>query len=145
MPKPRRRTRLVLRHPGSPEKLVSREEQPVAIQPANAPPRVVSTIPVLPAPGAAPAGPPAAVAPAPPAAPALPSAPPKVAGPAQPPRTLAGSGEPKKIHTVTIRSDQVGNPNAAAPAPAASSRPGTCGPAQSNRSACQGSGTQGRR
>ena len=105
---------------GAPDKLVSREEQPVAIQPANAPPRVVSTIPVLPAPGAAPAGPPAAVAPAPPAAPAQPSAPPKVAGPAQPPAApLAGSGEPKKIHTVTIRSDQVGNPSAAAPAPAA--------------------------
>jgi hypothetical protein len=104
---------------GSPDKLVSREEQPVAIQPANAPPRVVSTIPVLPAPGAAPAGPPAAVAPAPPAAPALPSAPPKVAAPAQPPAApLAGSGEPKKVHTVTIRSDQVGNPSAAAPAPA---------------------------
>ena len=102
--------------PGSPEKLVPREEQPVAIQPANAPPRVVSTIPVPPAPGAAPAGPPAAVAPAPPAAPAQPSAPPKVAGPAQPPTApLAGSGEPKKIHTVTIRSDQVGNPSAAAP------------------------------
>ncbi len=105
---------------GAPDKLVSREEQPVAIQPANAPPRVVSTIPVLPAPGAAPAGPPASVAPAPPAAPALPSAPSKVAGPAQPPAApLAGSGEPKKIHTVTIRSDQVGNPSAAAPAPAA--------------------------
>ena len=100
---------------GAPDKLVSREEQPVAVQSANAPPRVVSTIPVLPAPGAAPAGPPAAVAPAPPAAPAQPSAPPKVAAPAQP---LAGSGEPKKIHTVTIRSDQIGNPNAAAPAPA---------------------------
>ena len=105
---------------GAPDKLVSREEQPVAIQPANAPPRVVSTIPVLPAPGAAPAGPPAAVAPAPFAAPALPSVPPKVAGPAQPPAApLAGSGEPKKIHTVTIRSDQVGNTSAAAPAPAA--------------------------
>src|SRR5579862_6825884 len=38
---------------GSPDKLLSREEQPVAIQPANAPPRVVSTIPVLPAPCAA--------------------------------------------------------------------------------------------
>jgi hypothetical protein len=100
---------------GSPDKLVSREEQPVAIQPANAPPRIVSTIPVLPAPGAAPSGPPAAVAPA---APALPSAPSKVAAPAQPPAApLAGSGEPKKVHTVTIRSDQVGNPSAAAPAP----------------------------
>ena len=40
--------------PGSPEKLVSREEQPVAIQPPNAPPRVVSTIPVPPTPSAAP-------------------------------------------------------------------------------------------
>jgi sporulation related protein len=103
--------------PGSPEKLVSREEQPVAIQPPNAPPRVVSTIPVLPAPGVAPPGPPAAVAPAPPAAPTLPSAPGKVAAAGQP-APLAGSGEPKKVHTVTIRSDQVGNGNAAAPAPA---------------------------
>jgi SPOR domain len=103
--------------PGSPDKLVSREEQPVAIQPANAPPRVVSTIPVLPAPGAAPAGAPTAGAL--PAIPAQPSAPPKAAGPAQPPAApLAGSGEPKKVHTVTIRSDQVGNANAAAPAPA---------------------------
>jgi hypothetical protein len=49
----------------------------------------------------------------------LPSAPPKVAAPGQAPGApLAGSGEPKKIHTVTIRSDQVGNPSAAAPAPA---------------------------
>ena len=104
---------------GAPDKLVSREEQPVTVQPANAPPRVVSTIPVLPAPGAAPAGPPAAGAPALPAVPAQPSAPPKVAGPAQPPAPpLAGSGEPKKVHTVTIRSDQVGN-TAPAPAPAA--------------------------
>jgi len=97
---------------GSPEKLVSREEQPVAIQPPNAPPRVVSTIPVLPAPGA-----PAAAAPSLPAVPASPSAPPKVAGPAQPsPTATAGSPEPKKVHSVTIRGDQVGNPNAATPA-----------------------------
>jgi SPOR domain len=107
---------------GSPEKLVSREEQPVAIQPPNAPPRVVSTIPVLPAPGAAPAG----AAPSLPAVPASPSAPPRVAGPAQPsPTATAGSPEPKKVHTVTIRGDQMGNPNAAAsaapgPAPVAS-------------------------
>ena len=100
--------------PGSSDKLVSREEQPVPVQPANAPPRVVSTIPVLPAPGAAPAGGPAL-----PAVPAQPSAPPKAAAPAQPPAApVAGSGEPKKVHTVTIRSDQVGNANAAAPAPA---------------------------
>jgi len=103
--------------PGSPDKLVSREEQPVAVQPANAPPRVVSTIPVLPAPGAAPAGAPTAGAL--PAIPPQPSAPPKAAGSGQPPAApLAGSGEPKKVHTVTIRSDQVGNANAAAPAPA---------------------------
>jgi hypothetical protein len=105
--------------PGASDKLVSREEQPVAIQPANAPPRVVSTIPVLPAPGAAPAGAPTTGAPALPAVPAQPSAPPRAAGPTQPPAApLAGSGEPKKVHTVTIRSDQVGNANAAAPAPA---------------------------
>jgi hypothetical protein len=105
--------------PGASDKLVSREEQPVTVQPANAPPRVVSTIPVLPAPGAAPAGPAAAGAPALPAVPAQPSAPPKAAGSAQPPAApLAGSGEPKKVHTVTIRSDQVGNANAAAAAPA---------------------------
>ena len=106
---------------GSPEKLVSREEQPVAIQPPNAPPRVVSTIPVLPAPGA-----PAAAAPSLPAVPASPSAPPKIATPTQPsPTATAGSPEPKKVHTVTIRGDQMGNPNAAAsaapgPAPVAS-------------------------
>jgi hypothetical protein len=106
--------------PGASDKLVSREEQPVTVQPANAPPRVVSTIPVLPAPGAAPAGPAAAGAPALPAVPAQPSAPPKAAGSAQPPAApLAGSGEPKKVHTVTIRSDQVGNATAPAPAPAA--------------------------
>ena len=104
---------------GSPEKLVSREEQPVAIQPPNAPPRVVSTIPVLPAPGAAPAGSPATAAPSLPAVPASPSAPPRVAGPAQPsPTATAGSPEPKKVHTVTIRGDQMGNANAAASAPA---------------------------
>ena len=105
--------------PGASDKLVSREEQPVAVQPANAPPRVVSTIPVLPAPGAGAAGAASAGAPALPAVPAQPSAPPKAAGPAQPPAApLAGSGEPKKVHTVTIRSDQVGNANAAVPAPA---------------------------
>jgi hypothetical protein len=104
---------------GAPDKLVSREEQPIPVQPANAPPRVVSTIPVLPAPGAAPAGAPTAGAPALPAVPVQPSAPPKAAGPAQAPAAPpAGSGEPKKVHTVTIRSDQVGNANAAAPAPA---------------------------
>jgi hypothetical protein len=116
---------------GAPDKLVSREEQPIPVQPANAPPRVVSTIPVLPAPGAAPAGAPTTGAPALPAVPAQPSAPPKAAGPAQAPAApLAGSGEPKKVHTVTIRSDQVGNANAAAPAPAPAARPKAEAPAR---------------
>ena len=43
-------------------------------------------------------------------------APPKVGAPGQPPAAPAGSGgEPKKVHTVTIRSDQVGNANAQLP------------------------------
>jgi sporulation related protein len=107
-------------NPGSPEKLVSREEQPVPIQPPNAPPRVVSTIPVLPAPGAAPgAAPGGALALAP-----VSPAPPKAAAPGQPAAATpapAGSTEPKKVHTVTIRPDQMGGaPNvpAAVPAPA---------------------------
>ena len=121
-------------NPGSAEKLVSREEQPVAIQPPNAPPRVMSTIPVLPDPNAPPAGalpannlpapnmivqaPPAAAAPAPMAAP------PKVAPPAQTPAAPpAGSAEPKKIHTLTIRTDQNGNTAAPAPAPAQAPTP----------------------
>jgi hypothetical protein len=35
---------------GGDDKLVSREEQPVPVQPSNPPPRVIATIPVLPAP-----------------------------------------------------------------------------------------------
>jgi hypothetical protein len=107
-------------NPGSPEKLVSREEQPVPIQPPNAPPRVVSTIPVLPAPGAAPgAAPGGALALAP-----VSPAPPKASVPGQPAAVApppVGSTEPKKVHTVTIRPDQMGGtPNvpSAVPAPA---------------------------
>jgi SPOR domain len=94
------------------EKLVSREEQPGAIQPQNAAPRVVATIPVVPAPAAAPSS--NAVAPAPVVAPV---AAPAVA-PASPP-AAAGSTEPKKVHTVLIRPDQSGGTNMAAAAPPA--------------------------
>jgi hypothetical protein len=104
---------------GSSEKLVSREEQPVEIQePPKTAPRVISTIPIAPNPngagaGAAPFAPaPAAAAPAatPPSITTVPAAPPPPAAPV--------SAEPKKIHTVTIRSDQSGGTDAGA-APAA--------------------------
>jgi hypothetical protein len=110
---------------GSSEKLVSREEQPVEIQePPKTAPRVISTIPIAPNgnSGAAPfASAPAAAAPAaaPPAITTVPAAPP-------PPAAAAASGEPKKIHTVTIRSDQSSGADAggAGPAPQHSSRSG---------------------
>ena len=104
---------------GSTENLVSREEQPVAIEAPKAAPRVVATIPVvgngqnsMPAgiagmPGTAAQNGPNRVAsadppwPAPPAAPAAAT---PAAGPATQP--AQASSEPKKIRTVTIRSDQ---------------------------------------
>ena len=109
---------------GSSEKLVSREEQPVEIQePPKTAPRVISTIPIAPNgnSGPAPFAPaPAAAAPAaPPAITTIPAAPPA-------PAPAPASGEPKKIHTVTIRSDQSGGADAggAGPAPQHSSRSG---------------------
>jgi SPOR domain len=127
---------------GSTEKLVSREEQPVNVEPPKVAPRVVATIPITTAQGpvpqvaasAAPA--PAAAAPNPGPSPAPPppmpataaagaalstSAPPASAAPmaaAAPPV----SPEPKKVHTVTIRADQPSGsdaqPATSAPAPA---------------------------
>jgi hypothetical protein len=103
------------------EKLVPREEQPVPIQPQNAPPRVVATIPVVPQSATLPAAQSAngaqgqSVFPPPPA----PAAP-----PAQP--AAVGSAEPKKIHTVTIRTNQ---PPPANIDPAAQSAPATHAPA----------------
>jgi hypothetical protein len=98
-------------HSGSAEKLVSREEQPVDVPaPVNTAPRVVSTIPIFPAPTAGPPGGqssvamtpgfPAPVTPAPATVPVAPAAPAAAAGP--PP----ASPEPKKIHTIAIRPDQ---------------------------------------
>jgi hypothetical protein len=116
----------------SSENLVSREEQPVNIEPPKPAPRVVSAIPInsgqnITPPGAAPT-PSGAFATAPNAAPAAspwPPAPPMAATlPA--PAPAGGSGqvptEPKRIHTVTIRPDQgapVEAANPAVPPPAA--------------------------
>jgi hypothetical protein len=116
---------------GSTESLVSREEQPVAV---DAPRRVVSTVPIAadgqsPMPpgmsGLAPATtnqiPNRAVASADPPWPAPPATLPAAAAPAAaapPPATP----EPKKIHTVTIRNDQTGAASDGAAPPAAAAR-----------------------
>jgi len=104
----------------SAEKLVPREEQPVPIQPQNAPPRVVATIPVVPQSATLPAAQSAngvqGQSVFPPAPGAVPPAPP----------AAAGSAEPKKIHTVTIRANQ---PPPANIDPAAQSAPATHAPA----------------
>lgn len=118
---------------GSTDSLVSREEQPLNVEPAKQPPRVVASIPVPPtqngpppglivggAPGPAPAANAAAPSPWPPAPPPMTKttpAPTPTPGPAQ------VTAEPKRIHTVTIRPDQGANSDAApappvAPAPA---------------------------
>jgi hypothetical protein len=107
------------------EKLVSREEQPVNVQPPA--PRVVSTIPIFPDPNSSGAanvlanGPSGAPMP-PPQTPAMPvqgavvpPMPAPGAAPMPPPAAMAAG--PKKIHTVSIRPD--GAPDtAAAPPPA---------------------------
>jgi SPOR domain len=102
-------------NPGAPAQLVPREEQPVAVQPPPGPPKVLSQIPVPPAPSAPPAVAPAPDMNAPPAAPAAP----KMTAPGQPQATAPMPGEPKKVHTIAIPSDQVGNNATAAPPPAA--------------------------
>jgi len=106
---------------GSTENLVSREEQPVTIDAPKGASHVVSTIPIVTngqttmPPGMS-GMPPATTAqaglpwPAPPSTTAA-------AGPAA--ATAPVSSEPKKIHTVTIRTDQTGAvPDGAAPAAA---------------------------
>jgi hypothetical protein len=121
------------------EKVVSREEQPVDVPaPVNNAPRVVSTIPIFPAPpppqGAWASGVAGIGVPSTPAAGAMASAStptmpasgqamsPAAAAPV-PQIPTALSTEPRKIHTVAIRPDQAGAPEAplpaAAPAPSA--------------------------
>jgi hypothetical protein len=112
------------------ENVVSREEEPINIEPPKPAPRIISTIPVTnnqgaalppsvvasvtPMPGsAAPAGAPASV---PSGSPAWASSPaigaPVATAPAQPSPPVSTAAapppEPKKIHTVTIRPDQAG-------------------------------------
>jgi SPOR domain len=128
---------------GSTENLVSREEQPVTIEAPRAAPRVVSTIPIATNGQAAmPPGmsgmPPATTGqtgspwPAPPST--LP-APSQAAAPAAAPPPPVSS-EPKKIHTVTIRTDQTGAvPDSAAgsSAPAAAATHAQSRPAGSSK------------
>ncbi len=111
---------------GSGEKLVSREEKPVDVPaPVNTAPRVVSTIPVFPAPdtqGAGMAsmapGMTAPVTPTPVAPPTGPAGPPLPTAAAAVPAAPVTTPEPKKIHTVAIRPDQMGGTDAPAAAPA---------------------------
>jgi len=125
-------------NPAAPEKLVSREEQPVAVQSPNAPPRVVSTIPVPPlgaaqtAPGGLTGPVPNVIAPAPVTAPGPAAASPRAAAPGQPAAAVpAPTTEPKKVHTVAIHPDQPGSGEAAAAAPAPAARARTPEPARS--------------
>jgi hypothetical protein len=126
------------------EKVVSREEQPVDVPaPVNNAPRVVSTIPIFPAPpppqgawasGVAGTGvpsAPAAGAMAPASAPAMPAygqaMSPTAAAPV-PQAPTAASTEPKKIHTVAIRPDQSGGADASSSAPLALAPRAVAGP-----------------
>jgi sporulation related protein len=141
------------------EKLVSREEQPVDVPaPANQTPRAVSTIPIFPDPNSGQAGVPSSAqgaglasgapsAPAPtapvqanviPAAPAAsiwppassvqPAAPAPAADAASA-SPAAFSTAPRKVHTVIIRSDQVGPATADASSSAAPAEPTAPAPA----------------
>lgn len=130
---------------GSTENLVSREEQPVTIEAPKPAPRVVSTIPIVTnGQGALPPGmsgvPPATIGqngpnrvaaadppwPAPPPTSPAPAASTAPAVPPPAPAPAPVSSEPKKIHTVTIRSDQTGavrDSAAVPPAARAQARP----------------------
>jgi hypothetical protein len=111
--------------PGSGDKLVPRQETPLAIpQPSGAAPRVVSTIPIFPDPTP---GPPSGMTPAAaPNAPALQGSPQYSSQATKPDAALPGAPAPsaapgaKVVHTVPIRSDQTSGPTtSAAPPPPA--------------------------
>jgi hypothetical protein len=114
---------------GSTENLVSREEQPVNMEPPKAAPRVVSTIPIINGQGSVPPGMAASGAPGSVASGANSPWPPSPGGAAPPgamppPAPVApgqASAEPKKIHTVTIRADQASGGEVASAAPVARS------------------------
>jgi len=128
---------------GSSENLVSREEQPMNMEPPPTAPRVVSTIPIAsgqsPAPSGTPGSSPWPTAPAPvpgyPVPPATSAATPApTAAPMQPmaQAPAPASSEPKKIHTVTIRADQSGGSDAVPlpPQPPPAPTPATRSPAR---------------
>jgi hypothetical protein len=110
---------------GSSDQLVSREEQPVAIDSPKAAPHMVSTIPIVTGQGTPPGMPNAGqegIWPAPPSTAALPPPPaqPMAAPPAASASTAPATAEPRRVHTVIVRSDQSGADAAAAQsAPAA--------------------------
>ena len=106
---------------GSGENLVSREEQPVTIEPPKPAPRVVSTIPIVTGQGPAPSA--AANSPWPPSPVGVPPPPSAAPMPAAPAPATQVQGDPKKVHTVVIRSDQVGATDAAPATASATSVP----------------------
>jgi hypothetical protein len=110
---------------GSSENLVSREEQPVNMEPAKVAPRVVATIPVTSgqsqtSSGAAAPAPPSAVAPAPATITGSSAGPspggtapaPMAAQTAPAPAASPVPTQPKRVHTVTIHADQAGDSDA---------------------------------
>jgi hypothetical protein len=129
------------------DKLVSREEQPVSMEPPKVGSRVVATIPI----GSGSTPPPLAAAPAPAAAEtstaafntasvatpdAAPAAPPPTTASASPP----APSEPKKVRTVVIHSDQSAAAGAQATAPAAAPSPRGARPATSANKVSPGAG-----
>jgi len=105
--------------PTSTENLVSREEQPVNMEPPKPVPRVVSTIPIGSGQNAASPGTAAAPNAAPAASPWPPAPPPMsttLPVPALAPGQAQVPTEPKRIHTVTIRPDQAGPSDVSNPA-----------------------------
>ena len=131
-------SRTAMANPGAPETIVPREEQPVNIEPAKTPARVISSIPVVGGQNAvqpgmtvgqtqgsmAPNVQSSSPWPPPPPMPNVTQTP--AAGPAAVPAQT--SAEPKRIHTVTIRPDQAVSADtsampSASPPPAAAARP----------------------
>ncbi|HUZ32188.1 MAG TPA: SPOR domain-containing protein [Xanthobacteraceae bacterium] len=128
---------------GAAETLVPREEQPVSIEPPKTPPRVISTIPVVggqsmaqpgmtvgqASAGLAPNVQSSSPWPPPPPMPNQALAPAPTAVSAAPASMPAPTGaQPRRIHTVTIRSDQAASANAPAipppsPPPVATAAP----------------------
>jgi SPOR domain len=127
------------------EQLVPHQEQPVEVQAANPPPRVITTIPVISNAPVAPMQDAPSLAGGPPATmPALPGAPSGQAQPIAPPSQLSEpASDSKRVHTVIIKPDQAGSRGAGgAPTGTASAtvkpRPPATRPAREPRVASAG-------